>query len=385
VSRDNARNPRYAQISVFGQVENTLIYNNAVYSSVGSDAPGVRIQFSKLGGSYVRSLHLANNVIQTTGGRTLIDVGSNERQGSNLTFAGNDYWSNGSTPNFVFGNTYNSFSVWQSATGQEKLNGKSVGMFAAPKLIAANQSGALGAEHLADLFGYRTQPASPLIDHGINVASVFGGSSISQDYFGDPTPQGNGFDIGVEEDALPSGWTSRDIGSVGHAGTASNNRTSGAWTLVGSGADFWGTSDSGQFASTTMSGDGSIVARVDSLSAAAAFAKAGVMIRDGSAANAAEVAMMINVNHTAQFLKRTTTGGTTAAVDASTSGVPQWVKIVRSGDTFSGYVSSDGASWHLVSTVTVKMSADVEVGLAVTAHDNSAFAVAEFSHVTVVH
>jgi hypothetical protein len=202
VSQNNAiRNSRYAGISVFGHVANSLIYNNDVYQSSGSSSTaGVRILYSALGGSFVNGLRVANNIIVTTGGRALIDVESRElNHGSNLTFAGNDYWSSGAAVKFSFGGTYSSLASWQAATGQEKLDGKSVGIFADPKLSAAGKGGNLGAQQLATLSAYLLQGSSPLINHGIDVDSIFGGPAITTDFYGDHAPQGSGYEIGADE------------------------------------------------------------------------------------------------------------------------------------------------------------------------------------------
>ena len=50
--------------------------------------------------------------------------------------------------------------------------------------------------------------------------------------------------------------------------------------MSGTGTDIWGTADQFRFAYKSLTGDGSIVARVDSLANTDAWAKAGVMIRE---------------------------------------------------------------------------------------------------------
>jgi hypothetical protein len=197
VSQNNGRKNGYAGINVFGEIGNSTIYNNVVYNSVGTAA--VRIRFSALGGSYVKGLRFANNIIDTTGGRPLIDVTSNELHGSNLRFIGNTYWSNGSTPRFIFGKTYASLSAWQAATGQEKLNGKSVGLFTNPQLVKPGGGGTVGAANLATLSAYRLKSTSPLINRGLNVASIFGTRKVTRDFYGDAVPQGSAYEIGVDE------------------------------------------------------------------------------------------------------------------------------------------------------------------------------------------
>src|SRR5262249_27569764 len=59
---------------------------------------------------------------------------------------------------------------------------------------------------------------------------------------------------------LPPGWSDGDIGGPGRAGSATYN--AGTWTVNGGGADIWNASDQFNFARTSLTGDGSIVARV---------------------------------------------------------------------------------------------------------------------------
>src|SRR5207247_2658106 len=83
--------------------------------------------------------------------------------------------------------------------------------------------------------------------------------------------------------AAPSGWTNRDIGDPGIAGTTNVDDATGVWTVTGSGADLWGTdSDHFQFASTPVDGDGNITARMLSTTGGHlddGWEKNGVMIR----------------------------------------------------------------------------------------------------------
>src|SRR5262249_59990003 len=86
---------------------------------------------------------------------------------------------------------------------------------------------------------------------------------------------------------VPAPWPSRDIGAVGLAGSASY--AAGVFTIAGAGADIWGAADAFQFVSQTVSGDIDIVARVLSLSNTHPKAKAGVMLRESDAPDAANV------------------------------------------------------------------------------------------------
>ena len=68
---------------------------------------------------------------------------------------------------------------------------------------------------------------------------------------------------------------------------------------------------------------------------------------------------------------------------STTIELPYWVKLVRQGDTFSGYLSKDGKDWHRVDDISVPMGKKIYVGLAVSAHNNTLLNSAMFDDVKV--
>ena len=62
-------------------------------------------------------------------------------------------------------------------------------------------------------------------------------------------------------------------------------------------------------------------------------------------------------------------------------GAPYWVRIVRQGNTFTGYASADGSSWTSIGSQTIAMAATAYIGLCVTAHNNAMVAAATFDSV----
>ncbi len=183
--------------------------------------------------------------------------------------------------------------------------------------------------------------------------------------------------------SLPGGWSGADLGAVGIPGGASEN--AGTYTISGSGSDIWGTDDAFHFVSQTLAGDGEIRARVTSQSNSDAWAKAGVMIRDGTASNAAHALMAVTPGNGFAFQYRTTAAGASSnATGPALNPVPNnWVRLTRSGSIITSYVSVDGANWTLVSSATITMGATVNVGLAVCSHNNSTFSTATFDNVTI--
>jgi poly(beta-D-mannuronate) lyase len=183
--------------------------------------------------------------------------------------------------------------------------------------------------------------------------------------------------------SLPAGWSDNDIGAVGLAGSATF--TSGTFTVKGSGADIWTTADQFNYASESITGNQTITARVVSESATGSFAKAGVMIRESTATNAVEVSVLLTPTNGVAMQVRSTTGAASINVTGWLKGPtpPSWVRLVRSGSTFTSYRSTDGVTWTLMASTNVTMATSATAGLAVTSHDNTALNTAAFSNVTV--
>lgn len=166
---------------------------------------------------------------------------------------------------------------------------------------------------------------------------------------------------------LPSPWATADIGAVAAAGNASY--ADNTYTVVGSGADIAGHRDEFRYVYQAGSGDCSVVSRVASVQNTNSSAKAGVMIRESTAANSAFAAIYITPGVGVSFQRRTTAGANTASDAVAGVTAPSWVKITRTGDNFAGYYSSDGMNWTQVgSTTAITMATAVSIGLAVTSH-----------------
>jgi len=163
----------------------------------------------------------------------------------------------------------------------------------------------------------------------------------------------------------------------------------GTIVMNGIGADIWGTADEFRYAYKTLSGDGSMVARVDSLADSDVWAKGGVMIRETVEPGSAFAAVYMTGDNGVRYQARLT-----ADVDAvSDSSVatpeqialrePVWVKIERVGSTFNGYYSIDGENWTGMAwnPQTIAMASDVTIGLALTSHNATVTTGAAFAGV----
>ena len=183
------------------------------------------------------------------------------------------------------------------------------------------------------------------------------------------------------QSALPTGWASRDIGSTGQVGSASVS--SGTWTITGSGANIWGTSDEFRFAYQQITGDVDIRVRLASLEDFRKFSKAGVMIRETLNADSRNAFMLFRADRTLFLQSRSRPDGSTTALDTFAGAAPVWLRLVRRGSEFTGYFSSNGTSWTTAGTATINMAAASYVGLAVTSRMDSALSTARFTNLQV--
>jgi hypothetical protein len=182
---------------------------------------------------------------------------------------------------------------------------------------------------------------------------------------------------------LPPGWSDNDIGSPTLAGSGSDS--SNTYTLVGSGSGFSGTSDQFNLAGTDFYGNGSISAEVDSLTGTAS--DAGVMLRDSSSP-ASLFADVVASPSGILFQYRTTAGAAPTTVTVA-GAAPEYVRLSRVGNTYTGFYSPNGASWtqigqpQTIDFTSVANQTSSLAGLAVTSQTNSTTATATFTSVVI--
>jgi hypothetical protein len=190
----------------------------------------------------------------------------------------------------------------------------------------------------------------------------------------------------------PRDWTAEGVGelSIRIQGQAASTGSfveapAGTFTMTGSGTDIWGSSDEFHFAYRTLTGAGSIVARVNSILDTNSWAKAAVMIRETLEPGSKNAAIAVTPGNGVSFQWRSDTdaGSSNAAEGGITA--PHWVKLERDmAGNFTASHSADGTSWQMVGVFeNVPMSGAVLIGLAVTSHDAGETTEAVFSNVTL--
>ena len=145
-------------------------------------------------------------------------------------------------------------------------------------------------------------------------------------------------------------------------------------SMRGAGADIWNEADEFRYVYKTLNGDGSMTALVTGVGTGSnAWAKGGVMIRQDLAPGSVNALIAVTGGNggggTFQW-RPTADAGSESNRTLAGIAPPYWVRLERTGDTFTGYMSADGETWQQNGiSVDVAMNDPVLVGLAVTSHE----------------
>jgi hypothetical protein len=153
---------------------------------------------------------------------------------------------------------------------------------------------------------------------------------------------------------------------VAIASTANGKQNPGAHPTVAIGPGGEAVTDSFYFARQPLDGNGSITARVTSLAdgelpgqgtgssthTAQPWAKAGIMIKASTTAGSVYAAVMVTPGHGVRMQWNFVHDlpGLPGAPSASS---PRWLRLTRSGDTITGYDSTDGTHWTEIGAATL--------------------------------
>lgn len=178
---------------------------------------------------------------------------------------------------------------------------------------------------------------------------------------------------------LPGGG----IGIVGAGGTTAGGATADLWT---------GTNDSNTCLSMPWQGNGTFTARVASLSSDDSAAKIGIIFRETTSPGSrySTIYLMRGNGGSVGFQHKTATSGSSTNVNffngtVTNRGIPEWIRIVREGNTFTLSYSENGTSWTQLSSHTnVIGGAAQSVGLVVAPRTGNSTATAVFDNISFV-
>jgi len=182
-------------------------------------------------------------------------------------------------------------------------------------------------------------------------------------------------------------WADADIGQPAVPGGADYYLNT--FAVKGGGAQIYGASDQFNFAYQPWTNGLTVTARVITQPQTSVSAKSGVMIRETANVGSKYVDVVVtpaSINMEA----RTTIGGNavqlatfTATNSPAGTNSPSWVKLIQSGNTFTGYASSNGVNWVQMGTTSLAAT-NTFAGLAVCAYDNTKLNTSTFDHVSVI-
>jgi regulation of enolase protein 1 (concanavalin A-like superfamily) len=114
-----------------------------------------------------------------------------------------------------------------------------------------------------------------------------------------------------------------------------------------------------------------MTARVRTQNNSSTWAKAGVMFRESLTPGSKHVFALLSPGHGLNLQYRATTSDQSASAPGSgaAGAAPQWIRLSRSGDTFTMEASTDARAWTSIGSVAVPMGQTVYVGIAHTSHN----------------
>jgi hypothetical protein len=146
--------------------------------------------------------------------------------------------------------------------------------------------------------------------------------------------------------SLPSGWSAQNLGNYAMPGAVTYDQASSTFTVsnVSFYYDYGHSSQQYELAYQTLQGDGTIIAKVNSWQQWKNWGN--------------------SPGQTGLTIRNTLDPDSTYAIAAYTSSSTPWLKLVRSGSTFTTYSSANGTTWTSTGSSALSMNATAYIGLA---------------------
>ncbi len=166
------------------------------------------------------------------------------------------------------------------------------------------------------------------------------------------------------------GLAATDIGNPIEPGCVTTPVGMGDIDVVAGGLRTWDNSDSFTFVHGLRTNDFDVRVRVDSvqqLGAPGGDPKAALMARENLSPGSPNVSLnVVSTRGYIEYLYRPNQDGGTTEFNPSTSPgltYPQWIRLKRTGDTFTSFRSTNGVDWIQISSGDVIMAPVLQVGL----------------------
>jgi len=182
----------------------------------------------------------------------------------------------------------------------------------------------------------------------------------------------------------PTGWQCADIGNPDLSGGQAISGS--AVTIDGGGRDIWGSADQFRYIWQSFTSDATVSARITMQTHTSDYAKAGIMFRASADSGAPFYFFQMEpVYCNVCVTVRSSAGTVPQIVVMYQAPLPYYMRVTRSGNTFTAYTSKDGAAWAAVpgSTATLPASGTQPIlgGLAVSGDDDGVLGTSTFDHV----
>ena len=284
--------------------------------------------------------------------------------------------------NFLIVEDFEAFDAGDNQIWFAWKDGLGYGKPDAPPYYAGNGSGAMVGDELTDSY------AEENIIHG-------GNQSIP--YFYDNNKPGYlNYSEAVLTLSPPRDWTRKGVKALslwfrGYLESASSftEAPPGTFTVTARSGNVWGQSDQFNYVFKQLSGTGSIIAKIVSVTNTDPGARAGVMIRETLDPDSKHAFTFIRQDGGLRFNRRKEKGDITMNSVEDGLTFPHWVKLERDiSGLFTVSHSADGVTWvplndsAMGSSDTVQMSAVVYIGLAVTSNNTGAICEAVISNIS---
>ncbi len=168
-----------------------------------------------------------------------------------------------------------------------------------------------------------------------------------------------------ENEAISGAWSANGVGSAGGSTSSGCSGGGGAGSTPVFNIGATGTSsssvDNQQLIYRTLCGDGSITVHVSSIDPTGGWA--GIIMREDLTTGSRKASLKKQSTSGVFRDIRTVAGGASSLTPVPFSNLHTWLRIVRTGNNFSLYTSTNGMTWGTPSNVTIAMPACIYIGM----------------------